>query len=57
MAAQKTQQAALSFLDFVNSSPTPFHAVRTAKEQLSKAGFQEIKVQLADFLPSYLQLM
>jgi hypothetical protein len=44
MAAPKTQQAAVSFLDFVNSSPSPFHAVRTAKEQLSKAGFQEIKV-------------
>jgi aspartyl aminopeptidase len=51
MAAQKTQKAALSFLDFVNSSPTPFHAVKTAKDQLSKAGFQEIKVQLADFPP------
>jgi aspartyl aminopeptidase len=44
MAAPKIQQAAVSFLDFVNSSPSPFHAVRTAKEQLSKAGFQEIKV-------------
>lgn len=44
MAASQIQQAAVSLLDFINSSPTPFHAVRTAKEQLSKAGFQEIKV-------------
>jgi hypothetical protein len=44
MAAPKTQQAAVSLLDFINSSPSPFHAVRTAKEHLSKAGFQEIKV-------------
>ena len=44
MATPKAQEAAVSLLDFVNSSPSPFHAVRTAKEQLSKAGFQEIKV-------------
>jgi aspartyl aminopeptidase len=30
------------FLDFVNSSPTPYHAVRSARERLEKAGFQQI---------------
>jgi aspartyl aminopeptidase len=44
MATAKIDRAAVSFLDFVNSSPTPFHAVKTAKEHLVKAGFQEIKV-------------
>ncbi|KIX10260.1 aspartyl aminopeptidase [Rhinocladiella mackenziei CBS 650.93] len=35
--------AAHDFLDFVNASPTPFHAVKSVKERLSKVGFQEIK--------------
>ncbi|BAE56368.1 aminopeptidase I zinc metalloprotease [Aspergillus flavus] len=41
--AQNLKQPALDFLSFVNASPTPFHAVQSAKELLSKAGFQEIK--------------
>ncbi|KAL2846930.1 peptidase M18 [Aspergillus pseudoustus] len=37
------KQPALDFLSFVNASPTPFHAVLSAKHLLAKAGFQEIK--------------
>jgi aspartyl aminopeptidase len=44
MALVKTQAAAMDFLSFVNASPTPYHAVKSAKERLSKAGFEEIKV-------------
>ncbi len=44
MACPHIKVAANDFLDFVNASPTPFHAVRSVKERLSKAGFQEIKV-------------
>ncbi|KAI0103092.1 peptidase [Hypoxylon sp. NC0597] len=35
--------AALDFLDFVNASPTPYHAVRSSIERLEKAGFTPIK--------------
>lgn len=41
--AKNFKQPALDFLSFVNASPTSFHAVQSAKELLSKAGFQEIK--------------
>ncbi|KAJ5712741.1 Aspartyl aminopeptidase [Penicillium malachiteum] len=41
--AQVSKVPAQQFLDFVNASPTPFHAVQSAKDLLSKAGFQEIK--------------
>ena len=34
---------AQDFVDFVNASPTPFHAVESVKSRLVKAGFQEIK--------------
>jgi hypothetical protein len=44
MAPVKTQAAAMDFLSFVNASPTPYHAVKCAKERLTKAGFKEIKV-------------
>jgi aspartyl aminopeptidase len=36
-------KAAEDFLSFVNASPTPFHAVQSAKLKLEKAGFQQIK--------------
>ncbi|KAE9964333.1 hypothetical protein BLS_008449 [Venturia inaequalis] len=36
-------QAARDFLTFVDASPTPFHAVQSAKEKLEKAGFKHIK--------------
>ncbi|EON63282.1 aspartyl aminopeptidase [Coniosporium apollinis CBS 100218] len=32
-----------AFLSFVNASPTPFHAVKSAKERLEGAGFKQIK--------------
>ncbi|KAM3515182.1 hypothetical protein MY11210_001194 [Beauveria gryllotalpidicola] len=35
-------KAALDFVDFVNASPTPYHAVATAAEIFEKAGFQQI---------------
>lgn len=35
--------AAYGFMDFVNASPTPFHAVKEVKDRLSIAGFKEIK--------------
>lgn len=49
MAPVKTQAAARDFLSFVNASPTPYHAVKSAKERLTKAGFKEIRVRR--FLP------
>lgn len=33
---------AQSFVDFVNASPTPYHAVNTVKLQLLNAGFKEL---------------
>jgi hypothetical protein len=44
MAPVNIKVAANDFLDFVNASPTPFHAVKSIKERLSAAGFKEIKV-------------
>jgi hypothetical protein len=44
MAPITTKMAANDFLDFVNASPTPYHAVKSVKERLSSAGFKEIKV-------------
>ena len=38
-----SKKTAHDFLDFVNSSPTPFHAVESAKKRLIAAGFNEIK--------------
>ncbi|KAK1579459.1 aminopeptidase I zinc metalloprotease [Colletotrichum navitas] len=35
--------AALDFVDFVNASPTPYHACATAAARLEKAGFTKIK--------------
>ncbi|KAF2671441.1 aspartyl aminopeptidase-like protein [Microthyrium microscopicum] len=32
-----------AFLDFVNASPTPFHAVKSSRELLEASGFKEIK--------------
>ncbi|KAI1267255.1 aspartyl aminopeptidase-like protein [Xylariaceae sp. FL1019] len=36
-------KAALDFLDFVNASPTPYHAVHSAIARLEKAGFSPVK--------------
>jgi hypothetical protein len=35
-------EAANRFLKFVNTSPTPFHAVHNAALRLEKAGFQKV---------------
>ncbi|KAI1766044.1 peptidase [Hypoxylon sp. FL1150] len=36
-------QPALDFIDFVNASPTPYHAVQSSIQRLAKAGFEPIK--------------
>ncbi|KAL6309704.1 aspartyl aminopeptidase [Sparassis latifolia] len=40
---QPSPEAALKLLNFVNSSPTPFHAVQSASLRLEKAGFRKIR--------------
>ena len=35
-------EAATRFLDYVNASPTPFHAVQNASVRLEKAGFLKV---------------
>ncbi|CAM1505257.1 Fc.00g108940.m01.CDS01 [Cosmosporella sp. VM-42] len=37
------QKDALDFVDFVNASPTPYHAVRSAAARFESAGFKLIK--------------
>ena len=44
MAILDQAVAASDFISYLNSSPTPFHAVHSAKQRLTKAGFKEIKV-------------
>lgn len=39
---QSGPQAAHRLLDFVNASPTPFHAIRVASAKLEKAGFRKV---------------
>lgn len=39
---QAGPEAAHKLLDFVNASPTPFHAVRAASARLENAGFQKV---------------
>ncbi|KAF1353229.1 aspartyl aminopeptidase [Delphinella strobiligena] len=41
--ANNALKPAQDFLDFVNASPTPFHAVAEAKQRLDKAGYKQIK--------------
>ncbi|KAI4868480.1 peptidase [Hypoxylon rubiginosum] len=36
-------KSALDFLDFVNASPTPYHAVQSSIQRLANAGFEPIK--------------
>ncbi|KIV85113.1 aspartyl aminopeptidase [Exophiala sideris] len=43
MAPVNIKVAANDFLDFVNASPTPYHAVKSIKERLTGVGFKEIK--------------
>lgn len=39
------RQAAVNLLNFLNASPTPFHAVKTAADKLEAAGFKRISEQ------------
>jgi len=39
------RQAALNLLSFLNASPTPFHAVKTAADKLEAAGFKRVSEQ------------
>ncbi|KAK5122513.1 hypothetical protein LTR85_004097 [Meristemomyces frigidus] len=43
MAGKASLKRAEDFVEFLNASPTPFHAVRSAKQRLEKAGFKQIK--------------
>ncbi|KAF3166726.1 hypothetical protein TWF788_011567 [Orbilia oligospora] len=43
MASSTSKAFAQGLIDFINASPTPFHAVDAAKKALLKAGFSEIK--------------
>lgn len=38
----KSIEYAQEFVDFVNASPTPYHAVKSSKKYLTQAGFQEL---------------
>jgi aspartyl aminopeptidase len=44
MAGKASLKRAEDFTEFLNASPTPFHAVQSAKLRLEKAGFKQIKV-------------
>ena len=41
-STSKELKYAQEFVDFVNASPTPYHAVNSVKSLLSEAGFEEI---------------
>ncbi|OCL05422.1 peptidase M18, aminopeptidase I [Glonium stellatum] len=43
MSPKPSLKSAEDFLSFVNASPTPFHAVKSAKLRLESAGFKQIK--------------
>ncbi|KZT12797.1 aspartyl aminopeptidase [Laetiporus sulphureus 93-53] len=43
MMLQSGTEAASRLLNFVNASPTPFHAVQAAALRLEKAGFRKVK--------------
>ncbi|KAJ6260951.1 Aspartyl aminopeptidase [Drechslerella dactyloides] len=43
MASSTSKAFAQGLIDFINASPTPFHAVESAKKSLLKAGFSEIR--------------
>nr|POE51610.1 aspartyl aminopeptidase [Quercus suber] len=43
MAGVTGLKRAEDFVSFLNTSPTPFHAVRSAKLRLEKAGFKQIR--------------
>ena len=43
MPSPASPAAAIKFLEFVNASPTPFHAVQIASARLEKVGFQKVE--------------
>jgi len=43
MLSQTAPHAARAFIDFVNASPTPFHAVAVAAGRLEKSGFRRVR--------------
>lgn len=49
--ASTTSKAAQGFLDFVNASPTPFHAVANAAKRLEDVGF--VRPPSPPFPPSF----
>ncbi|KAI7847172.1 peptidase M18 [Circinella umbellata] len=44
---QKTPAEALDFIQFLNASPSPFHAVHEASQRLENAGFEKISERSA----------
>lgn len=48
MVSKASLKRAEDFTDFLNASPTPFHAVQSSKLRLEKAGFKQIKVRGCD---------
>lgn len=49
MLPQAGPEAAHKLINFINASPTPYHAVRNAATRLEQAGFR--KVRLSPFSP------
>ena len=46
-------EAATRFIQFVNASPTPFHAVHNAALRLEKAGFAKVCLHSLHALPVF----
>ena len=47
MIPQAGPEAASRLINFVNASPTPFHAVRSAATKLEQAGFRKARTMLS----------
>lgn len=45
LVSQDELKHAYALLDFIQGSPSPFHAVQTTKDQLVPAGFKELKLE------------
>ncbi|BAT79327.1 hypothetical protein LR48_Vigan04g150900 [Vigna angularis] len=54
MAKQQSYDVVSDFIDFLNASPTAFHAVDEAKKRLKSAGFQQLSErELWDLQPGH----